>query len=61
MIKQEVINVMIDTVNEYNSNLMRQGGLTEDQIGSAMISQRPALEGMFSLIYDALAEKDVFK
>lgn len=61
MIKQEVINVMIDTVNEYNSNLMRQGGLTEDQIGSAMISQRPALEGMFDLIYDALAEKDVFK
>ena len=61
MIKQEVINVMIDTVNEYNSNLMRQGGLTEDQIGSAMISQRPALEGMFVLIYDALAEKDVFK
>ena len=61
MTRQEVINVMIETVNEYNSNLMRQGGLTEDQIGSANVTQRPALESMFSLIYDAVAAKDVFK
>lgn len=61
MTKQETINVMIETVNGYNAELMRQGGMTEDQISGALLAQRPALEGMFGLIYDALAEKDVFK
>ena len=61
MSREDIINSMIDTVNNYNSELMRRGGLTDDQIGSSLISQRPGLEGMFGLIYDDLESKDVFK
>ena len=61
MTREDVINTMIDTVNDYNSKLMQEGGLTDEQIASAMVTQRPSLEGMFGLIYDELANKDVFK
>ena len=59
--KVKVIDIMIDSVNGYNAKLMRDGGMSEDVIGSNLMTQRPSLEAMFGMIYDALASKDVFK
>jgi hypothetical protein len=59
--KEKVIDIMIESVNDYNSKLMRDGGMSDDMIGASLMSQRPSLQAMFGLIYDELANKDVFK
>ena len=59
--KVKVIDIMIDSVNGYNAKLMRDGGMSDDMIGANLMTQRPSLEAMFGMIYDALANKDVFK
>lgn len=61
MIRHEVIEIMIDTVNAYNFNLMKQAKMSDDDITKNFAEQYPALLNMFGLIYDDLAKKDVFK
>lgn len=60
MTREEIINTMIDTVNNFNTNLMKQNGATDQQASDAAISQRPAFEAMFNLIYDDLVTAGVF-
>lgn len=60
MERKEIINVMIDTVNTFNVELMKQNGANDQQISEAIVSQRSAFEGMFGLIYDELVAKGVF-
>lgn len=61
MTKEEVIEIMIETVNVYNINLMRQSKLDEAEITKNIDMQYPALHHMFGLIYDDLEVKDAFK
>jgi hypothetical protein len=61
MTKEEIIETMINTVNVYNTNLMRQTGMNQPDILQNIDSQYPALHYMFNLIYDDLEVKDVFK
>jgi hypothetical protein len=61
MTRSEVIEVMIETVNEYNKNLMAQAKMSQEDITKNIDMQYPALHHMFSLIYDDLEVKDVFK
>ncbi len=61
MTKEEVIQTMIDTVNVYNINLMKQAKMSEDEITKNIDGQYPALHYMFTLIYDDLEVKDAFK
>lgn len=60
MTKEQVIEIMINTVNEYNVGLMREINSTEEQINSTLENQRPALEHMFGMIYDQLHINNVF-
>jgi len=61
MNREEVLAVMIETVNEYNFNLMIQEKMNSEEIRKNIDSQYPALHYMFSLIYDNLEKQDVFK
>lgn len=60
MIRHEVIETMIETVNAYNVNLMKQTKMTDDDITKNIDGQYPALQHMFGLIYDDLEVKGVF-
>jgi hypothetical protein len=61
MTREEVINIMIDTVNTFNAKLAKENGLSDQQIADTIVAQKPSLETMFGLIYNDLAAKDVFK
>jgi hypothetical protein len=61
MTRQDVIEIMIDTVNTYNVNLMKQAKLNDADITKNIDSQYPALQHMFGLIYDDLEVRNVFK
>ena len=60
MTKEEVIQTMIDTVNAYNINLMKQAKMSEDEITKNIDGQYPALHYMFNMIYEDLEVKGVF-
>lgn len=60
MTRQDVIETMIDTVNAYNVNLMKQAKMTDADITKNIDGQYPALQHMFGLIYDDLEIKGVF-
>jgi hypothetical protein len=61
MTRQEVIEIMIDTVNAYNVNLMKQAKMSDEDITKNIDGQYPALQHMFGLIYDDLETQQVFK
>lgn len=61
MTKEEIIETMIETVNAYNINLMKQAKLSDSDITKNIDTQYPALQHMFGLIYDDLEVKEVFK
>ena len=61
MTRQEVIDIMIETVNNYNINLMKQSKMNDTDIQKNIDLQYPALQHMFGLIYDDLEIQDVFK
>ena len=60
MTKEEVIDIMIETVNAYNINLMRQSKMSEEDITKNIDSQYQALHYMFGMIYDDLDAKNAF-
>ena len=61
MIRHEVIEIMIETVNNYNINLMTQAKMTNADIKKNIDGQYPALQHMMGLIYDDLEVQGVFK
>ena len=61
MTRHEVIEIMIETVNNYNRNLMVQSKMKESDIKKNIDGQYPALQHMMGLIYDDLEIRDVFK
>lgn len=60
MTKEQILEIMIDTVNEYNFNLMSEQGMENDKIVETLAGQRPALEHMFGMIYSKLADAKAF-
>lgn len=61
MKRHEVIEIMIETINNYNRSLMAQSKLSQVEIEKGIDGQYPALLHMMGLIYDDLEMKDVFK
>ena len=61
MKRHEVIEIMIETVNTYNRNLMSQSKLSQEEITKGIDGQYPALQHMMGLIYDDLEVQGVFK
>ena len=57
MKKEEVVEIMIYTVNNYNIEGAEKAGLSYDQIQNMIDSSRPGLEHMFNKIYDDLVKK----
>ncbi len=60
MNKEQILEIMIDTVNEYNFNLMVQQGMDDAKIKETLEGQRPALEHMFGMIYQKLEDAKAF-
>ena len=60
MKRHEVIEIIIETVNVYNINLMKQAKMSDEDITKNIDGQYPALQNMFGLIYDDLEIKGVF-
>ncbi len=60
MTREDIINIMIDTVNTYNANFGRHNGMSDQEIANAIVEQRPAFEYMFGLVYDDLVAAGVF-
>jgi len=60
MNRHEVIDIMIETVNAYNVNLMKQTKMSDSDIQKNIDGQYPALQHMFGLIYDDLEVKGAF-
>ena len=61
MKRHEVIEIMIETVNTYNRNLMAQSKLSQEEITKGIDGQYQALQHMMGLIYDDLEVQGVFK
>jgi polyhydroxyalkanoate synthesis regulator phasin len=57
MKKEDVVEIMIYTVNNYNIEGAEKAGLTYEQIQNMLDSTRPGLVHMFNLIYDDLVKK----
>lgn len=60
MQREDIIQTMIETVNVYNTNLMKQAKLSQEDITKNIDSQYPALYHMFGLVYEDLEAKGVF-
>ena len=60
MNRHEVIEIMIETVNGYNINLMKQAKMSDEDIVKNIDGQYPALQHMMGLIYDDLEVKGAF-
>jgi len=60
MTRHEVIEIMIETVNVYNRNLMKQAKMSDADIVKNIDGQYPALQHMMGLIYDDLESQGVF-
>lgn len=60
MTKEQVLEIMIDTVNEHNFNLMVESGMDNEKILENLAGQRPALEHMFGMIYAKLEDAKAF-
>jgi hypothetical protein len=60
MNKEEIVESMIRTVNNYNIEGAEKAGLTDNQIQNMLDSSRPGLEYMFNRIYDDLVAKGLF-
>jgi polyhydroxyalkanoate synthesis regulator phasin len=57
MKKEDVVEIMIYTVNNYNIEGAEKAGLTYEQIQNMLDTSRPGLEYMFNRIYDDLVKK----
>ena len=61
MTKEQVVEVMIYTINNYNIELAEKAGATYEQIQNMIDGQRPALMHMCGLIYDDLVKNGAIK
>lgn len=59
MTKEEVVEIMIYTVNNYNIEGAERAGLNYEQIQNMLDTSRPGLVYMFNRIYDDLVKKGV--
>lgn len=57
MKKEQVVEIMIYTVNNYNIEQAEKAGANYDQIQQMLDSQRQPLLNMCGLIYDDLVKK----
>jgi hypothetical protein len=57
MTKEQVVEIMIYTVNNFNIELAEKAGANYDQIQQMLDAQRPQLELMCGLMYEDLVKK----
>jgi hypothetical protein len=57
MTKEQIVEIMIYTVNNFNIELAEKAGANYDQIQQLLDAQRPQLEHMCGLIYEDLVKK----
>ena len=59
MTKEEVMKIMIESINADNREICRRGNMPEDQIEKSIKESAPALELMVGNLYNKLKEKNL--
>ena len=59
MNKEEVINLMVESMNADNRALCKQAGISDDDAEKQISQSQPTLIFMFGNIYDKLKTKNV--
>jgi hypothetical protein len=59
MTKEEVMNIMIESINEDNRQICRRGQMPEDQIEKSIKESAPAILLIVGSLYDKLKEKNL--
>ena len=59
MTKDEVMNIMIESINEDNRQICRRGQMPEDQIEKAIKESAPSISLIVGSLYDKLKEKNL--
>lgn len=59
MIKDEVVNLMIESINEVNRGLCKQGGMSDTDTETQIAQSQPSLGLICSNLYDVLKQKEI--
>ena len=59
MIKDEVVNLMIESINEVNRGLCKQGGMSDADAEAQIAQSQPSLGLICSNLYDLLKQKEI--
>lgn len=59
MYREEAVQLMCDTVNNYNRGMISMGMMTAEQVEAFIKENAPSLEYMNGLLYDTLKEHGV--
>ena len=60
-IRKEAIDIMVETINEFNIELARKNNMPEDQIREHVDATQAQLEYTCGLVYDALKINNYLK
>ena len=61
MNKEEIINLMVESINQDNRELCERGGMDKDQIEKQIEQSQPSLAYMAESLYSKLIEKEIIK
>jgi hypothetical protein len=61
MNKEEIIKLMIDSINQDNREICERGGMGNDEIEKQIEQSQPSLAYMIENIYNKLVEKEIIK
>jgi hypothetical protein len=59
MIKEDVINLMLESMNSDNRSICKQGGMAEDEMEAQITASQTPLLYMLSNMYDRLKSAGV--
>ena len=61
MNKEEIINLMVESINQDNREICERGGMDKDQIEKQIEQSQPSLAYMAESLYNKLIEKEIIK
>jgi hypothetical protein len=61
MNKEEIVILMVDSINENNRQLCEQTGMDKDQAEKQIAESQPSLRFLMENVYNKLVEKEIIK
>lgn len=59
MTKDEILDLIVESINLDNRELCIRGGMPEEQIQKSMAESQPSLQYMAANLYDRMKEKNI--